>query len=81
MTAGEGGCGALAGIVGQLHQTMEQAIFVSWDGQHLLMCQEIVVQGREDAFRYIVQPHSFIVELRTGHWQEDEYNVEQEERG
>ena len=78
MARREGRRGPFAGVVSLLHQVVEQP--VARNGQRLLMRQEIVVHGREMALRYLVDAHGLVVELRSGHGQGDEDDVEQEER-
>ncbi len=79
MARGEGGGGALTGIVGLLHQVVEQAIGTR-NRQRLLVHQEVVPNVGERTLSYLLGTHSSVVELRTGHRQEDEDDVEQEER-
>ena len=79
MTAGEGGCGALAGFVHTLHERVEETVAPTRGGGFLHVGGEVVAHIRKHALGDLVEPCCQIVVLWTGDWQEDEDDVIDEE--
>ena len=79
MTAWEGGCGALACIVQTLYERVEETVAPARCGGFLHVGGEIVAHIRKHAIRNLVEPRSQIIILRTRDWQDDKYDVIDEE--
>ena len=52
---------------------------IARDSEGLLVVEEIMAYVREDTLRYPVAAHSLVVVLRSGHGEEEEDDIEQEE--
>ena len=81
MTAGEGGCGALARFVGSLEQLVEESVRITRNGQLVLMEGEVSAYIGEYAICNVVESHYCVIVLRTRNGQQHEHHVVKEERG
>lgn len=81
MTAGEGGRGALARLVGGFQQLMEESVRITRDRQFVLMGGEVSADVREHTIGNIVESYHRIIILRSCDRQEYEDHVVNKERG
>ena len=79
MTAGEGGCRTFTGIVGTLHQGVEESVAPSWRGHSFHVGGEVVADVGEHPVGDILYVCCQIVVLRTSDRQEDKDDVVDEE--
>ena len=80
MTAGEGGRGAFAGIVGGHHALVEESVAIAGDGQALTVRGEKVVHVGEHSVGDVIHTCGQIVVLWSCDGQRDEDDVVDEER-
>ena len=76
MTTGEGCRGALAGIVGELQDMIEEAVGITWDGQRELRVEyielefaKVIVDIGKDTGHDLIDTHYLEIELRSGYRQ------------